>query len=223
MSKRRAIFLDRDGVINGMVFNAEFGTVDSPANPDELSLLPGVANAIAELNQRDYLVIVISNQPGIAKGRFSPELLEAMTSRMMARIGANGGKVDATYYCLHHPEAVQAEYRVVCNCRKPKPGLLLKAAGDLSIDLSQSFMVGDGVTDVLAGLAAGTRTIFINSRKCYACDALAQYNAEPEFIAANLSEVAEIIRRIEANHPSVSEFGWTCAEISEAGLPQRTR
>ncbi|MFV2044996.1 MAG: D-glycero-alpha-D-manno-heptose-1,7-bisphosphate 7-phosphatase [Anaerolineales bacterium] len=222
MRKRRAIFLDRDGVINGMVYNAEFGTVDSPANPDEFTLLPGVGNAIAEFNQRDYLVVVVSNQPGIAKGRFSPELLEGMTSRMMAGIESSGGKVDATYYCLHHPEAVQAEYRVVCNCRKPKPGLLLKAARDLSIDLSQSFMAGDGVTDVVAGLAAGTRTIFVNGRKCYACDALLEHEAEPEFIAANLSEVAEIIRGIEANHPSVWEFRWTCAGLSERGLPQRT-
>src|SRR5713101_2382761 len=153
---RRAVFLDRDGVINSYVYNAEFGTVDSPANPQEFTLLPGVAEAIAQFNQMGLLVIVVSNQPGIAKGRFSSALLQAMTRKMEDAVRAGGGKIDGIYYCLHHPKAVLAEYRTPCECRKPAPGMFLQAAEERDIDLKKSYTVGDGVVDILAGQAAGT-------------------------------------------------------------------
>src|ERR1044071_151723 len=111
---RRAVFIDRDGVINRMCWQAEFGTVDSPANPDEFELLPGAGASIGELNRLGLLVIVVSNQPGIAKGKFTPALLAAMQSKMIAGIRAAGGELDAIYNCLHHPEALLAEYRTRC-------------------------------------------------------------------------------------------------------------
>src|SRR6266571_8902579 len=101
---RRAVFLDRDGVINAYAYNQEFGTVDSPANPDEFALLRGAAEAIAQLNKAGLLAIVVSNQPGIAKGRFTPKLLEAMTDKMKRLVSGAGGRLDAVYYCPHHPE-----------------------------------------------------------------------------------------------------------------------
>lgn len=193
----RAAFLDRDGVINRMVYDAEFGIVDSPANPDQLKLIPGVGEAIARLNRLGLLVVIISNQPGIAKGKFTVPLLDDMERKMLAGIQAGGGKVNAIYNCLHHPQADLEQYRVLCECRKPRPGLLLLAARELEIDLERSYMVGDGVTDVIAGRAAGTTTLFVSSRKCYTCDSLVERGVWPDYMAGDLREAVNIIEKLE--------------------------
>ena len=189
----RAIFLDRDGVINHMVYNPEFGLVDSPANPDEFQLLPGVGEAVHQINQLGLLAIVISNQPGIAKGKFTPAVLEAITEKMHRELSKAGARLDSVYYCLHHPQAAIDEYRVECECRKPKPGLLKQAAQELDISLEHSFFIGDGITDVLAGQSAGVKTILVSSRKLYVYDALAEQNANPDHIVSSLAEAVEII------------------------------
>ena len=209
---RRAAFLDRDGVINKMFYQPEFGILDSPANPDQFELLPGAGEAIAELNGLGLLVIVVSNQPGIAKGKFTPALLEAMEQKMALGIEAGGGKLDAAFYCLHHPEAVLEEYRLRCECRKPEPGLLLRAARERKIDLASSYMIGDGVTDIAAGRAVGATTLFVNTRKCYNCEALADHAAWPDYLVADLSEAATVIQKIECGDlESVQPFVLKCA------------
>lgn len=210
-----AVFLDRDGVINSYVYNPEFGTVDSPANPDEFTLLPGAVEAIVQFNQMGLLVIVVSNQPGIAKGRFSSALLQAMTRKMEDAVRAGGGKIDGIYYCLHHPKAVLAEYRKQCDCRKPAPGMFLQAATDRDIDLRKSYTVGDGAPDILAGRAAGTTTVFLSPRKCYVCDELARQGVEPNYWADGLLEAAQIVRSLEAGERPAA--GSVCgAGIGEA-------
>ncbi len=195
---RRAAFLDRDGVINSMVYNPEFGIVDSPSNPDEFTVLPGVAEAIIRLKKLRFLTIVVSNQPGIAKGKFSSALLAAMTAKMVDAIGVKGGLLDDIYYCLHHPDSVVPEYKKVCDCRKPRSGMLLEAAKKWSIDLGRSYMIGDGISDVLAGSHAGTTTILVNARKCYICDELHRHAAQPDYIASCLPEAVELICEIES-------------------------
>ena len=194
---QRAVFLDRDGVINAYTYNREFGTINSPANQHEFALLPGTAEAIAKLNEAGLLTIVVSNQPGVAKGKFTRAILEAVTQKMTASLEAQRAKLDGIYYCLHHPEAFLPEYRAVCGCRKPQPGLLVLAAQERNIDLARSYTVGDGVTDVQAGQAAGTITLFLSSVKCYACNELARHGAIPDFTVSSLSEAAELIVRIE--------------------------
>jgi len=189
----RAVFLDRDGVINRMVYNPEFGLVDSPAKLNEFQLLPNVGEAIHQINQIDVLAIVISNQPGIAKGKFSHAILEAITEKMHRELSKAGARLDSVYYCLHHPQAAIDEYRVECECRKPKPGLLKQAAQELDISLEHSFFIGDGITDVLAGQSAGVKTILVSSRKLYVYDALAEQNANPDHIVSSLAEAVEII------------------------------
>ncbi len=193
---RRAIFLDRDGSINGMIYNPEFGLVDSPQNPQQFQLLPGAAEAIRLINEMGFLAVVVSNQPGIAKGKSTPALMQAMTEKMHQQLAENGARLDAVYYCLHHPEAVLEEYRVACNCRKPKPGLLQKAATELGVDLQASFMIGDGLTDVLAGKAVGCTTIFLGNRKCEICGMMEELGAWPDFQAPNLLEAARLIHRV---------------------------
>jgi D-sedoheptulose 7-phosphate isomerase len=194
---QQAVFLDRDGVINAYAYNPEFGTVDSPANPDEFALLPGAAAAIAKLKQADLLAIVVSNQPGIAKGRFTLKLLDAMTEKMKRLVAGAGGKLDAVYYCPHHPEGTIDGYRLACQCRKPSPGLLHQAAREWGIDLGRSYMVGDGVVDVLAGRQAGARTVFVSPRKGYVFSELERQNAWPDLIAGNLLEAVELIQVVE--------------------------
>jgi D-sedoheptulose 7-phosphate isomerase len=194
---KRAVFLDRDGVINRYVYDPEFGTVDSPATPEQFALLPGVAQAIAEFNRMGLLVIGVSNQPGIAKGKFTPSLLQATTQKMEAAVQAGGGKIDATYYCLHHPDAFLSEYRAECDCRKPAPGLLLRAAQEWDIDLHESYTVGDGLADILAGQAAGTTTIFLAPRKCYLCGELASRNVEPDYQVESLLAAVPIIHNLQ--------------------------
>jgi D-glycero-D-manno-heptose 1,7-bisphosphate phosphatase len=208
---RRAVFVDRDGVINRMHYDSECGLVDSPANPDQFELLPGVGRALRSLNEARLLVVVVSNQPGIAKGKFTSALLKEMEALMLSGIEADGGSVDGIYNCLHHPEAVVEEYRVRCGCRKPEPGLFLKAAADLGIDLSGSYTVGDGVTDIVAGKAAGTKALFVNSRKCYNCDALIEHQTWPDYIVSNLPEAAAVILNLEAgDKESVERFRLKC-------------
>jgi len=186
-----AVFLDRDGIINSLVYNPEFGTVDSPSNPDEFQLISGVPEAVGALRSMGFLVIVVSNQPGIAKGKFTRELLDATTAKM---IEGCKGNIHDVYYCLHHPQATNLNYRSDCACRKPKPGLLLQAAEKWKINLAASFMVGDGLTDALAGRAAGARTILLNYRKCYLCEEMAKLRATPDFLASTLGAAVDIIR-----------------------------
>ena len=158
---KRAVFLDRDGVINTAPYNAEEGKYDSPYTLAEFRFLPGAKQAIRLLNQKGWLTIVVSNQPGIAKRKCSAPFLEALNERMRAGLAASGARLDAIYYCLHHPQALISELRESCRCRKPQPGLLLTAAGDLQVDLATSYMVGDGIQDVEAGLAAGCKPILV--------------------------------------------------------------
>jgi D,D-heptose 1,7-bisphosphate phosphatase len=196
---RNAIFLDRDGVINPYVYNAEFGTIDSPSSPEEFTLEQGAGEAIAEFNRLGLLVVVVSNQPGIAKGKFTPELLEQMTDKMRASIAARGGKLDAVYYCLHHPDAVFPAYKASCKCRKPSPGMLLEAAREWDIDLQNSYMIGDGVTDIEAGRAAGTRTVFIGQSKPYVFEAFEKHEIQPDYMAPNLAGAVRIIMKQAAS------------------------
>ena len=206
---RRAAFLDRDGVINPYVYNADFGTVDSPSSPAEFTLETGVGSAVAELNRLGLAVIVVSNQPGIAKGKFTPALLQEVTGKMQASVAEAGGKLDAVYYCLHHPQAAMSDYRVDCACRKPRPGMLLQAAQEWQIDLPGSFMIGDGLTDIEAGRAAGTRTIFIGQSKKYMHEEFERRGLKPDYVASGLPQAVEIIRGLEreagsrdGGHPS---------------------
>jgi len=195
---RTAVFLDRDGTINAMVYRPELNMLDSPGNPDEFELLDGAGQAIRLINKMGYLAIVISNQPGIAKGKFTPDLLRATTDRMHFMLAQAGARLDAVYYCLHHPDYGSGNYRLVCDCRKPKPGLLLRAARDWDINLASSYFIGDTVTDVLAGYSAGSMTCFLTTYKSYPCGDPVTQGIWPNYIASNLLKAVDIIRREKA-------------------------
>jgi D-glycero-D-manno-heptose 1,7-bisphosphate phosphatase len=157
----RAVFLDRDGVINEMVPSIE--GPDSPRSVDEFKLLPGAAAAVRGLNELGLPAVVVSNQPGVGKGKFPVANLEAMTERMREALHDDQAVLQGIYYCMHHPHAVVAGYRTLCECRKPKPGLLVQAAKDMNLDLIGSYMVGDQRRDMIAGKSVGCTTFLIGA------------------------------------------------------------
>jgi len=195
--KRRAVLIDRDGVINGMHYDPEHGLIDSPNHPDQFHLLPGVGAAIARLNELGFVTAVVSNQPGLAKGKMTRDVLDRITAKMLAGLRADGARVDGVYYCLHHPDARLPEYRIACECRKPRAGLLLQAAEELDLDLSASYMIGDGITDVQAGLAAGCTSIWIGRWKCDNCQAMEREGAVPHHAAQDLPQAVQLILTME--------------------------
>lgn len=192
---KRGAILDRDGVINELVYFPEIGIIDSPLNPDQFHLLPDVAEAIKTLNELGFKVVIISNQPAIAKGKMTKKLFKEIRSKMKKDLERHGAHIDAEYYCLHHPNGVKKEYRVKCDCRKPKPGLFLKASNELDLDPAKSFSIGDSLTDIKAGKTAGYNTIHIGTMKCDLCRLMEKEDAHPDFITESLFKAVEIIRR----------------------------
>ena len=153
-NKQKAIFLDRDGTINKYVGFLR--------NIDDFELIDGVAEAIRQINESGYLAIVVTNQPVISRGEVSWDELHEIHRKMETLLGKEGAYIDGLYICPHHPdkgfEGERPEYKIDCDCRKPKPGLLLNAAKDFNIDLSQSIMIGDSDRDVEAGINAGCKS-----------------------------------------------------------------
>lgn len=156
-NKQKAVFIDRDGTLNRYVGFLR--------NIEEFELLPGVERAVRKINESGYLAIVVTNQPVIARGEMTFGELQEIHNKMETLLGYEGAYLDGVYYCPHHPdsgyEGEIPELKFECECRKPKPGMLVQAAKDFNIDLSKSWMVGDSENDVLAGKAAGTKTVLI--------------------------------------------------------------
>jgi len=198
-----AVFLDRDGVVNELVYYEEHGIIDSPFTVAQFRLLPGVIEAVRQLRDAGYTVVLVSNQPGIAKGYMSGEAFDRIKEKMKEDLAKGGACLDGEYYCLHHPEAVVAELRANCECRKPEPGLLLQAARDLGIDLSTSWMIGDGLTDVSAGKKAGCQTILLGRMKCEVCRLMDDLDTKPDGIATHLAEAVRIIVGEEGSHADI--------------------
>ena len=159
-NKQKAVFLDRDGTIN--IYKGFLRKIE------DFELIPGVAEAIKKINASGYLAIVVTNQPVIARGEVTWDELEEIHNKMETELGKFGAYLDGIYFCPHHPhkgyEGEVPEFKIECSCRKPKPGMLLKASEDFNIDLSQSYMIGDGAHDVKAGVAAGCKTVLINGK-----------------------------------------------------------
>ncbi len=151
-----AVFLDRDGVL--------IEDVDLLVSPAQVRLINGAAEAVKVLRGSGRLVVVVSNQTVVARGLVTEEDVQAVHDHIQRLLLTEGGEtVDAFYFCPHHPNATLPQYRVACDCRKPRPGLLLQAAAERGIDLSRSWMIGDRITDIIAGRNAGCRAILVHS------------------------------------------------------------
>lgn len=182
--EKRAVFLDRDGVI-----------VREPPHYvykiEDIHILPRVAEAISLLRKDNFKIVVVSNQAGIARGYFEKKDAKAFNRIMEERLRDAKAFIDAIYYCPHHPEAEILMYRTNCKCRKPKPGMLLRASREHAINLSQSFLVGDKWSDIDAGRSAGCRTVLVQTG--LGKDEFQKRKDGADFFAEDLYEAASII------------------------------
>jgi mannose-1-phosphate guanylyltransferase/phosphomannomutase len=181
---QKAIFLDRDGVLNI--------DVDLVAYPDELQVYPYAPEAVKRINDSDYLAIVITNQSVVARNMCTEAELRIIHNKLDTVLGQEHAKLDGLYYCPHHPHGGFPEenpaYKVDCHCRKPKPGMLLDAARDFNIDLSQSWFIGDTERDIVAGKAAGVKTIGVLTGR-----ALKGSTVQPDLMKPSLTEAVDYI------------------------------
>ena len=153
----KAVFLDRDGVIiqdKGYVHKIS-----------DFKLLPGVAAAIKKLNDAGFLVIIITNQSGVARGYFTEDEVRKLNQHLVLEMKKVGAHIDAVYYCPHYLHGTVEAYKKVCDCRKPRPGMILRAAEELHIDITSSWMIGNAESDVLAGKTARCRTILLTKTR----------------------------------------------------------
>lgn len=163
MSARRAVFLDRDGVLNEHVFYADTGSWEAPRRVEEFHLLPGVVSALKSLRAAGYVLVLVSNQPNEALGKSTHADFMAIHNAMAADFDRHGVCFLEYCYCRHHPKAIVSELGGACGCRKPSPYWLLQTAVRHDIDLGASWMIGDRATDTACGAAAGVRTIRVGS------------------------------------------------------------
>lgn len=150
---RRAVFLDRDGTINV--------EKDYLYKIEDFEFIPGAPEAIKRLKDGGFLVIVVTNQSGVGRGYFDEREVETLHDHLQSELAGYGTAIDAFYYCPHHPEHGVGDYRIVCDCRKGAPGMLLQAAAEHNIDLQQSFMIGDKLADIEAASRAGCQPILV--------------------------------------------------------------
>lgn len=152
---RKAVFLDKDGtLIEDVPYNVD---------PDKIRLAACAPEGLRQLHAAGYLLVIVSNQSGVARGLFPERALRGVETRLRELLEQQGVPLDGFYYCPHHPEGIVPAYKIECECRKPRPGLILKAAEELGIDLTRSWFIGDILNDVEAGHRAGCRTILIDN------------------------------------------------------------
>ncbi len=184
---RAGVFLDRDGTIN-----EQMGYIN---HIDRFKMLPGVASAIRTLNEAKLPVVVVTNQSGLARGYFPPELLDTVHVKMKGALAKEGAHVDGIYICPHHPEAKEEKYRLACTCRKPKTGLFKQAAQELAIDLEKSYVVGDRWSDLKAAVNCRATPVLVLTgygKGDYEYIGPHQ-DVQPAFVAQNLKEAVEWI------------------------------
>lgn len=179
----RAIFIDKDGTL----------IKDNPYNvdPSKIEFYPEVWEALRLIARQGFAFIVVSNQPGVAKGYFSEVELEKLISWFRRTFSEQGLPLSGFYYCPHHPEGVVDSYSMACQCRKPNPGLIFRAARHLNVELGKSWMIGDILNDVEAGNRAGCRTIMLDRK--YETEWLTGEWRKPDFIVENLLEAARAV------------------------------
>ncbi|MEK7181170.1 MAG: HAD-IIIA family hydrolase [Patescibacteria group bacterium] len=181
----KAVFLDRDGTINK--------EVDILRDLKQLKILPRAAEAIKKINQLGYLAIIITNQPVIARGWLTEKEVDHIHAVLINRLAKKGAKIDAVYYCPHHPNANLKKYRVKCRCRKPDIGMIRKAVKDFKINIKNSFLIGDTLKwDIKAGQKAGLKTILVKTSYAGKDN---YYDIKPDFVVKNLFEAVKIIKK----------------------------
>jgi D-glycero-D-manno-heptose 1,7-bisphosphate phosphatase len=179
-----AVFVDRDGVVNEPVWDARTESFESPYRPEDVALVPGAADGLRRLRDAGFTLVLVSNQPAAAKGQVTLEELAAVHERVAEALRTEGVQLDGVYYCHHHPD-----FTGPCECRKPAPGLLTRAADELGLDLAASWMIGDADTDVAAAHAAGATAVLVEHPRT----AHRRTGAVPDHTAPDLAGAAALI------------------------------
>ena len=207
---KKAIFLDRDNTL-----------IEDPgyiSSPDQVKLLPGVSKALAELRKMSYMLILVTNQSAVARGIVTEKALEKIHEKMTALLAHEGAYLDKIYYCPYHPDGVVSKYRKESDLRKPQPGMILRAADELDIDLDDSWMVGNSARDVTAGLNAGCKTILIESS--VNPTARKPTDPKPHEKAVNIKEVVNIIKMHQRQNPQPQTTEETSQPVETQQEPQ---
>jgi D,D-heptose 1,7-bisphosphate phosphatase len=187
MTIKRAVFLDRDGTLV-----QEAGYLD---RLERLVFFPYSIDAVRLLNRSGFIVVIVTNQAGVARGIFKESFVAEAHQHITGRLEAGGARVDAYYYCPHHPDASVAAYRIACDCRKPSPGMFTRAASDLDISLEDSFVIGDRWHDLEAGQRVGARGILVRTGYGRTEEAAPKPHVTPAAIADNVIEAVSWILR----------------------------
>ncbi|MBO4890366.1 MAG: HAD-IIIA family hydrolase [Lachnospiraceae bacterium] len=192
LEKHPAVFVDRDGVINEIVWNDDIEQLDSPMKVSQFRFLPDVAEALKTIKEKGYYIFVVTNQPGAAKGKTDLATLYDINTYMIDSLAKEGVDIDDIFMCPHYtkelPTTKEKFLIKKCNCRKPEPGLIYRAMRKYELDMASSFMIGDSCTDVTAGSAVGLSTVFIGDLKCDLCKKLGDIS--PDYIAKDLFDAA---------------------------------
>ncbi len=186
-SGKKTIFIDRDGTLN-----EDVGYITDPA---QLRLFDYAAQAVRLINEAGGRAIVVTNQSGVARGCFTEEFLQRLHAQMESRLRSEGARIDAVYYCPHHPELGEPPYRLDCDCRKPKTGLIERAARDFGLNLRESFVIGDRYRDIEMGHAAGATGVLVMTgfgRVEYKSERQV-WPRQPEYVADNLLDAVKWI------------------------------
>lgn len=192
----KAFFLDRDGIVLSMVYDLESSTIDTPRNSSQIEFIDGVFDLLKYTKLSGYLNIVISNQPAVALKKMSLKNFDDIERKMKHRLKQNHAVIDDYFYCFHHPFAKIPKYRINCSCRKPKTGLIIKAAKKYDLNLQRSWFLGDGVNDVLAGQKSGCKTILLGNTGFAEFFRILKEKLDgvkPDYIVKRLDEVRKIL------------------------------
>ncbi len=188
----KAVFLDRDGVINELILNPQTGEYESPLSENDLRIAPEVFSHFRNLKKAGFLLFVVSNQPNYSKGKSTLESLYRINKLLSKLMVDNCIEFSGYFYCYHHPNGVVKDYSGECLCRKPKPYYLFEAQKNFCLDMKNSWFVGDQDCDVQCGQAAGVKTILVNE----ICSSEKRGNSVPDYHAADLAEAVKIILKI---------------------------
>ena len=193
--RQKALFIDRDGVIVKMVKYKNPKGFDSPQKTIDVKLVKNIGSIINWVNQHQVLVIEISNQPGVAKGKMDQNTSDAIEIKTHQLLKQSKAKIDHVYICPHHPQGIVPKLTKNCNCRKPQPGLLLKASKDLNIKLSQSIFLGDSASDIEAGKKAGCSTILFFHSNNLPQKVKAAKKSKPNFKVTNHQQTLSVLKK----------------------------
>jgi len=183
--RQRAVFLDRDGVINRNVLNPATGEFESPLTAGDFEFISGALDAMRVLRSAGFLLFLVSNQPNVAKGKSTLEQLASIHEKLASGLARARIEFARFYYCFHHPQGIVSGYSGQCECRKPSSYFVLKAASEFSLNLSCCWMIGDRLTDIQCGRAAGVRTIFIHTAQPQPALAIQPDHVAPDLFTAS--------------------------------------